>query len=1183
MALLLSLLLAAGSDLTLSSHGAIWGSANSRIEMTLPGSRDLAGTDFAEARVNYITGSDPSKWLGAAAFSKIRYKDIYPGISIVYHRGRRDLEFDFIVAPGADWHRITMAFPGARRLLLNARGDALVGAATIHRPRVSQGHRTLDAHFVRDRRNRLHFGITGVDPRQGMVIDPVVSYATYLGGEDWDIPNAIAVDGSGNAYVAGQTYSAQFPVLKAFEGPRGGASKTSNGAASWTGASQGLTNPDVQGVAIASDGTLYAATFGGVFKSSDNGATWTAASSGLTSYYVNSVVAPPKSPGTLYAATRSATGGGVYVSTNAGATWKLAGLPGIDLFFVWADPATGAILAASILGTTAGAMLYRSTDGVTWTPVLSRTVKSLTFDPQTPGTAYVVFIDPGAIGYAKSVDSGVTWTLIGTPVGSGPQPQALAAAGGGVLYAGGNGILQKSIDGGVTWTTLTVPGSLYDALAIDPITPSTLYAGSAVNTLTSVGGIIKSADAGATWTSVSTGLVSNNVYSLTIDPRNTSVIYASTRAVGKAFVTKYDPTGSLLYSTYLGGAATDAAMGIAVDSVGNAYITGFTTSSDFPTTPGAPQRTLAATGNALENFSGSADAFVTKLDTNGALVYSTLLGGTGDDVAKAIAVDSSGNVAITGATASPDFPLLNAFQTALRGPFQYPSNVFVAKLNSSGTAWIFSSYLGSDQDAGNGVALDGAGNVYVAGSTSPNTPSTFPQLNPLPAASQPSTPTGGFVAKFSPTGTLMYSTPFGQGNAIAADSAGNAYVTGFAGQGFPLVNPAQSTGRGFLSKIAPDGSKLLYSTLVGVSQTGSGFQAWSGVGIDSAGGAYVTGNIDRNDMPVVDAIQVSLHGSQDAFVFAVDPSGSKVVYSTYYGSTDTDSSAAIAVTALGTVYITGQTYSPAFPVTSGAAQPGFGGYIDGWVAKILPTPGGTPTLNPAIKGVQSAAGSSSRAAGPAGSLISIFGTDLAATTAGAPSLPLPTTLAGVTVTMNGIAIPLLFVSPGQINAQVPWELAGQTSATMTVTNIGGTSPASSVPLQASYPAIFPVGPDGFGAILIAGTSILAAPVGTFPGSRPAQRGEYVEVFCTGFGPVSNQPATGTAALLSPLSMTTATVTAGVGNAGGVPAIVPFAGLAPGFVGVYQINVLIPANAVSGVQNINLTLNGQTAILGIAVQ
>jgi uncharacterized protein (TIGR03437 family) len=211
-----------------------------------------------------------------------------------------------------------------------------------------------------------------------------------------------------------------------------------------------------------------------------------------------------------------------------------------------------------------------------------------------------------------------------------------------------------------------------------------------------------------------------------------------------------------------------------------------------------------------------------------------------------------------------------------------------------------------------------------------------------------------------------------------------------------------------------------------------------------------------------------------------------------------------------------------------------------------------------------------------GSIASVFGSNLASSASGAVSLQL-----------GGTAAYLLGVSPQQINFQVPWELSGQSQASLTVGVDGVTSSPSTVNLSSFSPGIFTIGQSGQGAILIANTDIVAGALGTIPGRtvRPANRGEFVSIYCTGLGPVTNQPATGAKALENPLSGTIAIPTVTIGSIPAPDTGGFFAGLAPGFVGLYQVNVQIPFNAPTGdAIPVALTVGGVTSnTVTIAIQ
>jgi len=381
------------------------------------------------------------------------------------------------------------------------------------------------------------------------------------------------------------------------------------------------------------------------------------------------------------------------------------------------------------------------------------------------------------------------------------------------------------------------------------------------------------------------------------------------------FVAKLNPSGSaLVYSTYLGGSGQDSGDGIAVDSSGNAYLTGHTNSPNFP-----------AVSPLQPSYGGGGwDAFVTKLNPAGsALVYSTYLGGSGQDMGYSIAVDSAGNAYVTGQTQSLNFPTASPLRAAHGGSMFDP---FVAKVNAAGSALVYSTYLGgSGMDCGYGIAVDASGNAYVTGYTYST---DFPTASPLQAAFSGSY--DAFVTKMSGSGSaLVYSTYLGgsasnMGKAIAVDSSGNAYVTGFTSSAdFPTANPLPaaygSGGNAFVLKLNASGSALLYST-----HLGGGGDLGSGIAVDSAGNAYVTGYTNSSNFPTASPLQAVYGGGYDAFVTKLNAAGSALVYSTYLGGSGREDGYGIAVDSVGNAYVTGSTASTNLP-TANAFQPAFGG------------------------------------------------------------------------------------------------------------------------------------------------------------------------------------------------------------------------------------------------------------------
>jgi hypothetical protein len=335
------------------------------------------------------------------------------------------------------------------------------------------------------------------------------------------------------------------------------------------------------------------------------------------------------------------------------------------------------------------------------------------------------------------------------------------------------------------------------------------------------------------------------------------------------FVTKLDPAGSALaYSTYLGGSTDGQAISIAVDGAGNAYVTGLTSSTDFPTTAGAFQTTRA----------GGTDAFVTELNPSGsALVYSTYLGGGGDDHGRDIAVDAAGHAYVIGRTLSGDFPTTpGAFQpTKASNPTSHAA--FVTKLSPEGSALVYSTYLGgTGSDRGVAIALDALPDphAYVAGRAK--------------STNFPTTP--------------------------------GAFQTTSAG----LLD-------GWVAELDPSGSALVYSTYLG----GSGDDEHEGIAVGADGSVYVAGTTKSADFPITaGAVQPITGGLAEVFVAKLDPSGSTLAYSTYLGGAVDDDNTGLALDPVGSVYVTGKTSSTDFPTTAGAFDTTFNGPDDMIVVKL---------------------------------------------------------------------------------------------------------------------------------------------------------------------------------------------------------------------------------------------------------
>lgn len=389
------------------------------------------------------------------------------------------------------------------------------------------------------------------------------------------------------------------------------------------------------------------------------------------------------------------------------------------------------------------------------------------------------------------------------------------------------------------------------------------------------------------------------------------------------FVAKIDPAGKgLIYSTLLGGSGHDSAKGIAVDSSGNAYISGYTKSEDFP-----------VKGAIQPKAGGKSDAFLVKLNPDGnALVYSTYVGGSDDDEANQIALDPAGNVYITGDTSSADFPLKNALQPKIGGK----ADAYVTKINPAGDAIVYSTYFGGTKiERGSSITIDVSGNACITGDTA------SPDL-PVKNALQPklSGKIDVFVAKINSAGdNLVFSTYLGgsdydEAYGIASDPSGNIYLSGNTdSKDFPVQYPLQPKHAGnydvFLTKINSAGDKIIYSTFLGGSDKDENYA----LALDKADNVYLTGYTVSDDFPLKNPLNQKEAGKGDAFISKIDSTGKLLLYSTYMGGSRLDFCSGIAVDKEGSVYLTGYTASPDFPL-KGSFQSNIKGARDAFASKL---------------------------------------------------------------------------------------------------------------------------------------------------------------------------------------------------------------------------------------------------------
>ncbi len=412
-------------------------------------------------------------------------------------------------------------------------------------------------------------------------------------------------------------------------------------------------------------------------------------------------------------------------------------------------------------------------------------------------------------------------------------------------------------------------------------------------------------------------------YTTALDYPTNNAYQSALQGQSNVVVSKFNSTGTeLMYSTYIGGDGADFGIALTLDNYNNIYITGNTSSNNFPTV-NPYQATLL----------GGINAFISKLSPNGnVLLYSSYLGGSKQDFGTGIKVDTTGNIYVGGYTNSIDYKIQNAYQENLLGI----QNAFITKLDSSGTSLIFSTYLGGKgQDLTSALEIDSENNVYITGNTNSF---NFPIKN----AVQPAL--GGkrdiFITEIDSSGTeLVFSTYLGGknddfGTDIAVDHTQNIYVVGSTqSNNIPIKNALQSSLLGesntCIVKLSPNGTSIVFSTYLG----GSGFDYANCISIDGDESFYVTGGTTSLDFPIIYPIQPNNAGTTDAFITKIKNDGSQLLFSSYLGGADVDIGNCISCGKDGSVRVVGVTYSSNFN-TLKAYQPNLIGTVDVFIAEL---------------------------------------------------------------------------------------------------------------------------------------------------------------------------------------------------------------------------------------------------------
>jgi hypothetical protein len=670
------------------------------VRMRLVGANpnpEIAGLNPLPGRTDYFIGNNPKDWrTGVPSFARVKYTGIYPGVDLVFYGNERKLEYDYIVAPGADPKSIALDIAGARKLRIDAQGNLVMndsdGEVELQKPVVYQEmngqRREIAASYALSGNHRVNFSVADYDRSKALILDPVLIYSTYLGGSSEDTALSIAVDASGDAYVAGETFNTSFPL-----------------SAGTIGYDAPPSDPGV-----AADGAAFVSELD---------------PTGATELYFSYLSGSGAGEGGEFATGIAWDGTSVYMtgqsfSTNFPTTANgniispLGSNPGGTGFITKLNPAVGgssSLLYSSYVGGTNGdygiAIAVDSSQnayitGITYSPGINTegAFGSSLLDALN-GNAFLTEINTAPSGGASLLYS----TYLG---GSGVNAGTLGFgdAGFGIAVSSGNAYIVGTTSS-VDFPTTTQTANTTAAYQPAPPTASNGTANSEGTVFVSEINTTSGAPAQLVYSTYLAGEGQDFGYAIALGPNNVAYVTGSTTSLffpitpksnpstafqttgyvaGVAYVSLLDTTkngtSSLTYSTYLGGDFGDVGLGIKVDTPGNAYVAGSTDSVSstvlFPLTPGALQTT---------STNSQGNAFVSEISPlgNGAadLIYSTLLGGSGNgtipDSANGIALDSLNNAYIAGQTASADFPVYpipGAFQTSLTGS----AAAFVAKL-----------------------------------------------------------------------------------------------------------------------------------------------------------------------------------------------------------------------------------------------------------------------------------------------------------------------------------------------------------------------------------------------------------------------------------------------------------------------------------------------------------------------
>ena len=1024
-------------------------------------------------------------------------------------------------------------------------------------------------------------------------------YSAVLGGSGQDYATAVASDAQGNTYVVGLTYSSDFPVTPgAVQTTFGGtcdafvAKLGPDGKVIWATYLGGILDDWATGVAVDSAGNVLVAGYTRSANFPLANATQSTLDQGASDGF-DAFVAKldPTGKQLLYSTFLGGTydDGAAGIATDAAGneyvavtTGSAAGFPGLqgapDLSGVVVtelNPQGGLVYSFFHPNGSAGAI---AVDGAGSAYVTG------TSNSSEPATATQSFGPAGntqAMAFKVSPDGSrkVYETSLGGSVGS--SGAAIAVNGAGEAYVAGSTSsvdfplvnpfqstlgarpLWKSADGGATWAPMDgLPFAQPEQLVVDPTNPTTLYA------LTADLGIFKSTDAGATWTSANSGLGCTYMETLTVDPVHPQTLYAST-ALYSATGLACGSTAMPVYKSMDGGATWNAVdsptflvFRIAVDAQNPSTVYEIGSFIRKSTDGGATWNALA--------FPGEVEGMALDPRVSGRVYAASAMAICGPTCCAPnpncgyfqppalYRSDDGGADWIQIPSVTPGE--LESYSEVIVDPSANPSTVYIGlgwRSDDGGVTWLAINPPPGPASDYNSLAVDGGGTLYAT-----------EQYNGLMFASHDRARTWTALNSFIPPPTPEASGPSIL-NLAPAGATGTLYAT-----------ISQMATSGFVTKLSADGSSIVYSTYLGGHASMQPFstyaaepgvfqtQNWiSGIALDAAGNATVAGGTRSIDFPTIGPAQAANAGGADAFVATISADGGRLTYSTYFGGSKDDGALAVTLDAQGNPIFAGQTWSNDFPVPGGL-QPPYG-YGEAFVVKLAAP---EPPQPPVIASVLNAA--SLQPGIQAGSWVTIRGTNLANTSPGRnPTAAemangsLPTSLDGVSVTIDGQPAFVDYISPTQINVQAPADSATGPVAVV-VANNGQASAAATAQLQAVAPAFFVYSGTNYAVASRLSDGAAVGDPSAVPGAVAAKPGDTLVLLGTGFGATNPPVPAG-----STVSGAAAVVTAPTVTVGGMAVQVTGADIAAGNAALYQVTIQLPATAPTGAVAVEASVGG----------